>query len=525
MSLQVDLSHIDATAFCSLPARLQEIAKRQPHRPAILFEDNEISWGQLARHARLIAGGLANLGLKPGERVAILSRNCGEYSEIFMGVVSGGYCAVTLPTMASAETLGVLLGDCRPAAIFISKEYEELAASVLQVANLKPALISISGGVFSCAELMAQSSENYQPPKIEPQREFNIVYSSGTTSTPKGIVHSHLTRAVMSKGLAGLNFDRSSITLISTPLYTNLSLPAFFATLWAGGAALIMPKFDAAQFLRLASSHRASHFFLVPVQVQRLLADPAFATTDLSATKLKYVAGSRFDPALKKAAIDKWPGILFEVYGMTEGAPLSSFVVNDHPEKIESVGRPAVGSVIKIIGEDGKELGVNTPGEIVGRSGAMMMGYNNRPDATKELIWSDVDGSIFFRSGDIGKLDEDGFLYVLDRKKDMIISGGLNIYASDIEAVIADHPIVAEVAVVAVPSKEWGESPFACVVANSGVPQVEAAELLQWINDRVAKYQRLAGLKYYDTLPRNALGKVLKKELRMEIVAKAGTVS
>jgi acyl-CoA synthetase (AMP-forming)/AMP-acid ligase II len=271
--------------------------------------------------------------------------------------------------------------------------------------------------------------------------------------------------------------------------------------------------FDAGEYLALAQTRGATHFFMVPTMVQRLLEASGFDTTDLRRTRLKYVAGSHLRSDLKHALLSRWPGSLLEVYGMTEGAPATCLLADQHPDKLDSVGQPVAGCEIRIIDDDGHELSAGDVGEIVGRSGSMMLGYNNLAEETEALIWRDRDGNAFFRSGDIGRFDAEGFLYVLDRKKDMIISGGLNIYAADIEPVVAEHPAVAEVAVIAVPSDRWGETPLALVVPREGA-EAAADEIRDFSNAQLGKHQRIAAVEFRETLPRNALGKVLKRELR-----------
>lgn len=501
-----------------LPQKLAEHALNDPDDVAIETEDASLSWREAFSLSSLHTNALIRTGVARGARIAILSENTLDFLPCFLGIVCGGYCAVTLPTMVGPDALAAILRDCDAKALFTTSATESLARHAFGLTNLTspPIRIGLDDAQSNIRPLSAWLAGGDGPsPKvaIDPGSEFNIVYSSGTTGLPKGIVHSHATRAVMAEGFARLEFDRQAATLLSTPLYTNLSLPAFFATLWGGGRTLIINKFNEDRYLAFAERRGATHFFLVPVQLKRLLASPQFPAADLGRTRLKYVAGSYLDPELKRITVARWPGPLLEVYGMTEGAPMTAFVVNEHMEKIGSVGRAPIGSEIKIIDDRGDELPIGQTGEIVGRTAAMMLGYNGRPDATRELRWQDAFGQEFFRSGDIGKLDADGFLYLLDRKKDMIISGGLNIYAIDLERILAQHPMIADSAVVAVSSERWGEAPLAVVVLRLGT-SITSVEVLQWANERLGKHQRLSRVEIADELPRNALGKVEKRVLR-----------
>jgi len=351
------------------------------------------------------------------------------------------------------------------------------------------------------------------PVEIRPESPFNIIYSSGTTGEPKGIVQPHGMRwAHVKRGLP-YGYGPQAVTLLATPLYSNTTLVVFFPSLAFGGAVVLMKKFDARRYLEIAQARRATHTMLVPVQYQRLMAVPDFEAFDLSAFRMKFCTSAPFSAALKADVLQRWPGGLVEFYGMTEGGGTCILEAHAHPSKLHTVGRPAPGTDMRLIDEAGHELPVGSTGEVVGHSPGMMVGYHRRPEATREAEWFDASGKRFIRTGDIGRFDQDGFLILLDRRKDMIISGGFNIYPSDLEAALREHPAVAEAAVVGVPSAEWGETPVAFVVRREGHAD-EAEALRQWLNARVGKTQRLAALHLVDELPRSAIGKVLKRELR-----------
>jgi acyl-CoA synthetase (AMP-forming)/AMP-acid ligase II len=226
---------------------------------------------------------------------------------------------------------------------------------------------------------------------------------------------------------------------------------------------------------------------------------------------MKYCTSAPFAAALKADVLARWPGGLVEIYGMTEGG--CSFLLEAHkfPDKLHTVGRPAPGHEAKLIDEDLNELPPGEVGEIVGRSPAMMTGYNNRPDATNAMKWRDADGTLYYRHGDIGRFDEDGFLILMDRAKDMIISGGFNIYPSDLEAILAQDPHVIECAVIAAPSEEWGETPVAFVVIR---PEGDLDAILAAANAQLGKTQRISRIIETNELPRSPIGKILKRELR-----------
>ncbi len=310
-----------------------------------------------------------------------------------------------------------------------------------------------------------------------------------------------------------LGYGPESVTLASTPLYSNTTLVSVIPALVRGGAVILMRKFDARRFLALAQKHRATHAMLVPVQYRRLMDLPEFDSFDLSAFKMKTCTSAPFAADLKADILKRWPGGLVEIYGMTEGGGACLLAAHEFPDKLHTVGRPAPGHDIRIIGEDGVEQPHGETGEVVGRSLAIMTGYHNQPKKTSEAEWYSPDGDRFIRTGDVGRFDEDGFLVLGDRKKDMIISGGFNIYPSDLEAELAQHDAVAESAVVGIASRDWGETPAAFVVLKPGA-EADPEVLRQWVNARVGKTQRLSYLLVVPTLPRSSIGKVLKRELR-----------
>lgn len=251
---------------------------------------------------------------------------------------------------------------------------------------------------------------------------------------------------------------------------------------------------------------------LVPIQYQRIMALPDFAEFDLSSFKVKNCTSAPFKAALKADILARWPGALTEIYGMTEGGGATGLNATEFPDKLHTVGRPLSGHDIRLIDDEGQEVAKGDVGEVVGHSPVMMTGYHKRPEATDAATWISPDGKKFIRHGDIGRFDDDGFLILTDRKKDMIISGGFNIYPSDLEVVLAQHPAVAECAVVGVPSEQWGETPVGFYVASDAA--VSDADVLAEVNAKLGRTQRLSALKRIDELPRSAIGKVLKRELR-----------
>jgi acyl-CoA synthetase (AMP-forming)/AMP-acid ligase II len=349
--------------------------------------------------------------------------------------------------------------------------------------------------------------------KVTPDSPFNIIYSSGTTGAPKGIVQPHGMRWMHVLRGRKYGYGPGGVTLLATPLYSNTTLVVFFPTVAWGGTTVLMAKFDAGTYLTLAQRHHATHTMLVPVQYQRILARPDFGAYDLSSFQVKFCTSAPFSAALKADVLARWPGGLVEFYGMTEGGGTCILEAHLHPDKLHTVGWPAEGHDIRLVDDTGREVPAGQAGEVVGHSPGMMTGYHGQPEKTREAEWFAPGGKRFIRTGDIGRFDADGCLVLVDRKKDLVISGGFNIYPSDLEAVLLRHPAVAEAAVVGVPSEQWGETPVAFTVRRSG-HDAPAAEVKQWANAQLGKTQRLADLRWVAELPRSAIGKVLKRELR-----------
>jgi acyl-CoA synthetase (AMP-forming)/AMP-acid ligase II len=353
------------------------------------------------------------------------------------------------------------------------------------------------------------------PESVEPAEDWplNIIYSSGTTGAPKGIVQSHGMRWAHALRGAGYYYGPDSMTLLATPLYSNTTLVTFFQTVAHGGSMYLMQKFDARRYLERAQAYRATHTMLVPVQYQRIMADEDFDSFDLSAFRAKFATSSPFKSDLKADVLKRWPGLLVDIYGMTEGGGTCVLHANEYPDKLHTVGCPVPGHEIRLLDDEGREVAAGETGEIVGHSKGMMLGYHGQPELTRQVEWFDPSGKRFIRTGDVGYFDQDGFLVLVDRKKDVIIRGGFNIYSTDLEAELLKHPAIAEAAVVGVPSEKWGETPVAYVVPEAGQKPSEK-ELLDWFNNRVGSTQRLSRLMLTPSLPRNDIGKILKRKLR-----------
>ena len=483
-------------------------AAAAPHATALVHEEERLDYAGLNALADRIAATLQAADIGIGDRIAICALSSVNYAATFIGALRAGVAVAPLAPSSTPASLAAMVADCGARLFFVDAG---VAAAVAGEAIDAPLVTLDNHGHTPFERWLGGGTP--QPVTIDPAAPFNIIYSSGTTGTPKGIVQSHRMRWQHIRGGAAAGYAAASVTLLSTPLYSNTTLVSFLPALAMGGAVVLMAKFDPAAYLALAERHRMTHTMLVPVQYRRLMEHPGFDSFDLSSTAMKFSTSAPFAASLKAEVLRRWPGGLIEFWGMTEGGGGTSLVAHHHPDKLATVGRAMPGTELKLIDDDGRELPPGAAGEIVGRSGATMNGYWNRPDKTAEAQWRDAAGNVYIRTGDVGRLDADGFLTLLDRRKDMIISGGFNIYPSDLEAVVMAHGDVAEVAVVGMPSDAWGETPVAFAVARPGAT-LDAAALRDWANARLGKTQRLNAVRLVDSLPRSAIGKVLKRELR-----------
>lgn len=481
---------------------LLEHAGNRPGERALTCEDESLDWGELNSRVLALAGAIA-ASESTDRPVALIGANSIGLVITYLAIVAAGRCAVPLPVSANAETIAGMIADSDPSHIF---------ADGAGTALLGPITSANVIGIETLESFARTGQPLETPIKMAGSDDFNIIYSSGTTARPKGIVHSHAMR-YRQAARATFGLGAQSTMLLATPLYSNTTIMPLLATLFHGGHVVLMRKFSASAYLTLAENLRATHTMLVPVQYQRILAEPTFDTRDLSAFAVKQCTGAPLAPALKTAAIERWPGRLMEIYGLTEGGCTCILDVAAAPDKTHTVGKPAPGNDVRIIDEAGNERPLGQTGEIVGRSPTMMSRYFNNPEATAAFYWRDADGTLFHRTGDIGLFDEDGFLVLRDRKKDVIISGGFNIYASDLEKVLLDHPEIEDAAVIAIPSESWGETPLGLAVLRPDA-KTDKDALLEWANARMGKMQRLSALEIREALPRSAAGKILKQDLK-----------
>ncbi|RYX92915.1 MAG: AMP-dependent synthetase [Comamonadaceae bacterium] len=505
------------TADIMIPDVFQSHGTYRRDREAVVCGDVRRNWGDFSDNMNRVANALLQAGIGKGDRVAVLMGNSVEMLEVMFGIVKAGACVVPLSGLLTGAQLAGLIEDSGARAAFATPDFiERLAPHAGELRTLAAAHRYVvhgqAPGWHFYSEFVALASTSAPCVVHASGDDFNIIYSSGTTGLPKGIVQSHRARTHWAVSNAfEMRIGEHSRALTTTSLYSNGTWLMMLPVLFSGGTCVVMPAFDAGRFMRLLHEERITHTFMVPAQYIAVLQQESDGT-DLDSLEVLLCAGSPLRKETKRQVIERFGDKLIELYGYSEG--FASMLKPGAPaEKFNTVGTPVLGFEVRVIDDEGRVLPPGAVGEIAGYGAGMMSRYHGKAQATADLIWLDERGRTFIRSGDIGYQDADGYLVLVDRKKDMIISGGFNVFPADIEEIVGQHPDVLDVTVIGVPHERWGETPLALVIMRGGA-RLDDAPLVAWCNERLAKHQRICGVEARDEFPRNALGKVLKRLLR-----------
>lgn len=498
-------------------------AKWRGAKPALVADGQTLNWRQFNGRLNQVANMVHAAGLSVGDRAVVFMDNGADMAEVLFGLIKAGVASAPLNLSVSDAAVAVMIRDSGARAVFASRTYiARLDKIISDMGDDAPSLL-IASGLDDGAEpsalpwsdfvvLRDVQSDNEPDGHVRPDDILNIIYSSGTTGQPKGIVHTQQSRLDWAYDLAAaLRYDGQSRMLATIGLYSNITWVGMLSVLLRGGCLIVAPRFDAASCWQAIDVQRITHIAMVPILYQRLAEHGAAQKIDTSHVRNLMSAGSPLRPELREALFEIFPCGITELYGLTEGV-ITTLDPEDAAGRMASAGLPLPGSDLMILDDRDQPCATGQSGEILMASRFVMPGYLNRPDETDAARYVDANGQHWLRTGDIGQLDADGYLYVVDRKKDMILSGGQNIYPQDIEAVLARHDDVADVAVIGVPSRKWGETPLALVAARNG--SIDPKSLKDWTNAQLGRQQRIVDIKLVTEIPRNPNGKVLKRQLR-----------
>jgi len=515
----------------SLPARH---ARYRPHHAAVIVgaraageREVRLSWRELDAYLNRWANALASLGVARGDRVATVLANSLELLATYWACAKLGAVAVPLSPLLTATGLAALVADASPRVIVGSSDQIAVLDDVRRRTNAADVrawvLVDAAAddealGYRAFGSLLGAASDVEPDARVEAGDLWTLMYTSGTTGLPKGIRHTHFIRAMYATTLASSwRMAPESVVLHSGAIVFNGAMTTMLPAFMLGATFVLHRAFEAAAFIATVERERVTHTMLVPSQIIAVLSARTFEPARLASLEMLLSLGAPLHQEHKDRLNALLPARFYELYGLTEGF-VTILDRDDALRKSGSVGVPPPFYAMRIVGEDGRDLPAGEVGEIVGRGPITMPGYYNRPEQTDEAL---RDGWLY--TGDLGRVDDDGFLYLVDRKKDMIDSGGIKVYPKDIEEIAARHPAVLEVAVFGIPHDRWGETPVAAVVLREG-SDAGADALRDWINARVAaKYQRVDRVIVMDAFPRSAAGKTLKRELRAPFWAERGT--
>ncbi len=499
-------------------------ANKFPEKTALVFEDRSTTFRALNDRVNRLAGALLDRGLEKGDRVGALVHNCDRFIEIYFAAAKTGGIFCPYNNHVKQWELKDILDYSTPKFLFLDNDFSQV------ISELRPGLASTETYI-SLQEPAHPFMEDYETViaggrsgepavKVVEDDIVSIFFTAGTTGKPKGAMRTH--RHLMSDATASvidLRVDYDERVLITFPMYhiacednivRHSFLPNTIYIKREGG-------FNAEQILGYISKERISRCQFVPTMIHSLLQSPNIGSYDLSSLRLILYAGSSMPVELLKRALAVFPCGFAQMYGQTESGPFTTVLKpEDHVldgtskrlARLASSGRPAVNYEIRIVDEDDNDVPTGAVGEIIGRSEAMMVGYWQMPGETQKKLRNG-----WLHTGDLGRFDEDGYMYIVERKNDMIISGGVNVYPREIEEVLYRHPAVSEASVIGLPDEHWGEVVKAVIVLNEGAQATEA-EIIEFCGKNLAGFKKPKTVDFWKALPKSPQGKILKKDIR-----------
>ncbi|WP_122072437.1 long-chain-fatty-acid--CoA ligase [Pseudophaeobacter sp. EL27] len=505
-----------------ITSMIKRAAQINPDGIATIFQDRQQSWNQMLDRVARLAGALQGLGMKPGDRVALVSLNSDRFIEYYFAVVWGGGAMMPMNIRWSPAECAYALNDAGAEILICDETFKDLAAEVKpQVAGLKTLIYAGDGET-------PESMQNYEAlisaaqPAKDAERNGDdlagVFYTGGTTGFPKGVMLSHTNMYVGAVANAhDINMHDRTVYLHAAPMFHIADLLWFTAVTLMAGTHVIIPMFTPEGTLEAIEKHQPDQVLLVPVMLQMVLQSDRLAQTDISSLRQIAYGASPITEAVLKEAFEKFPNVSFlQAFGQTELSPVATILPSEYhvfegPKagKLRSAGRATRVCEIRIVDDQQQEVAKGDVGQIAVKGPTTMLGYWNKPEVTAETI---IDGWVM--TGDAGYMDEDGFVFLVDRVKDMIVSGGENVYSAEVENALGQHPAVATSAVIGIPSDQWGESVHALVILHPDAA-VTTQELQAHCHTLIAGYKCPRSIEYRtDPFPLSGANKVLKTELR-----------
>jgi long-chain acyl-CoA synthetase len=507
-----------AAAIATVADITRHHAQARPDRVALRFEGDTITYAELDRRANQVAQGLVAAGIGPGTRIAILAKNCAAFFELWFGAAKIGAVMVPVNFRLAPPEIAFVIKDAQAALLFVGADFYPVVEKVAGELDSVREIIALDGKHAAWRDyrgwLARQQTQDPHLPVAGSDCAIQM-YTSGTTGHPKGAQLSHDNLLTLLPGALEQwgNWHEGDVNLVCMPLFHIGGSGWALVGLYRGVENVLTRDFDPSAILRVIEQQRITKAIFVPAMLLFLLQAPQAPDTDFSSLELIVYGASPAPLDLIRRALEVFGCGLAQVYGLTETTGAITYLPpEDHGEhaveRMKSCGKPMTGVEIKVVDAAGKVLPPGEVGEVVCRTPQVMLGYWNLDAATRHAI---RDG--WFHSGDAGYMDEDGYLYIYDRVKDMIVSGGENIYPAEVESALFGHPAIADVAVIGVPDEQWGEAVKAIVVKKSEAA-VSVAELIAYARERIAGYKVPRSVDFVAALPRNPSGKILKRELR-----------